>query len=116
MAYMIKISLVINVLVLVPVCYGLITKADWVDASYGSFAPSRGILLSVYIAILLSSILLLFKTDPKFVAALLFVQVVYKLTTPFTVGTATNPMVISNLFIAFFHAVTLFVIWKGGHI
>ncbi|NER17008.1 hypothetical protein [Spongiivirga citrea] len=116
MSYMIKISLLLNIFVLAPVCYGLLSKASWVDVSYGSATAARGILLSVYIAILLSSILLFFKADPKFVAALLFAQVIYKLTTPFTVGTVTNSVVISNLFIAFFHTVTLFIIWKEGHI
>ncbi|MFP2995661.1 hypothetical protein ABN763_07105 [Spongiivirga sp. MCCC 1A20706] len=114
MSYLIKISLLINIVVLVPICYGLITKASWVDASYGSFTPARGILLSVYIAILLGSMLLLFKPDPKFVAALLVVQIVYKFTTPFTVGTATNPVVMSNLIIAFFHTITLVVIWQNN--
>jgi hypothetical protein len=43
----------------------------------------------------------------SFVAALLAVQVIYKLTTPFTVGSFRNPVVISNLVIATLHAVTL---------
>jgi hypothetical protein len=33
--------------------------------------------------------------------------------TPLTVGRLTNPVVISNLCIATFHAVTLFLIWNG---
>jgi hypothetical protein len=48
------------------------------------------------------------------VAALLLVQVIYKLTTPFTVGSFTNPVVLSNLAIAAFHSGTLAVIWNHG--
>ena len=40
------------------------------------------------------------------------VQILYKLTTPVTVGTLQNPVVISNLGIAMFHTVTLVVIWR----
>jgi hypothetical protein len=43
------------------------------------------------------------------------VQFVYKLTTPVTVGTLLNPVVVSNLGIAGFHAVTLvliFIWWR----
>jgi hypothetical protein len=52
---------------------------------------------------------LLFKFDPKFVMALLLVQVVYKVLSPIMVGTLTNPVIISNLFIAAFHS---YSIWK----
>ena len=44
------------------------------------------------------------------VAALLAVQIIYKLTTPFTVQSLSNPVVLSNLAIAAFHAVTLWAI------
>ena len=46
------------------------------------------------------------------VAALLLVQVIYKVTTPFTVGSLGNPVVITNLAIAVFHSLTLWSIWK----
>lgn len=106
------ISLLINIIVLLPVCIGIITDADWTQASYGPQSPSRSILLSVYMAIGLLSALLLCFQDVSFIAALLFVQVLYKATTPFTVGTLENPVVISNLIIAAFHTVTLFSIWR----
>ena len=81
--------------------------------SYGTDSPARGILLSVYLAILVVSIwLLIFKRDPMLVAPLLLVQVIYKLTTPFTVGSFSNPVVISNIFIAGLHLVTLRFIVK----
>jgi hypothetical protein len=107
-------SLGINIFVLVPVCFGLITKADWTLSAYGPDTAARGILLSVYVAILLCSIGLLTKPVPLIVAALLFVQIIYKVTTPFTVGSFANPVVMSNLAIAAFHSITLWSIWRGG--
>jgi hypothetical protein len=105
-------SLGLNIAVLVPVCFGLITRTGWTLAAYGPETPARGILLSVYLAILIGSAGLLFKPVPAMVAALLLVQVAYKLTTPFTVGTVNNPVVLSNLAIAAFHCLTLLFIWK----
>jgi hypothetical protein len=113
-----KVSLIINVLVLIPVCCGLMLDLEWAKQSYGEASPARGILLSVYLAILCSSVLLFFfrPNDVKFIASLLFVQVVYKLTTPFTVRSLKNPVVISNLFIAGFHLLTLCVLRQKGKI
>ncbi len=113
MRVMIILSLVLNIAVLVPVCAGLITDASWARASYGDATAARSILLSVYLAIILVSALLLVVREPKLVAALLLVQVMYKLTTPLTVGTLANPVVVSNLCIAVFHAVTLALIWRA---
>ena len=118
MRAMIKLSLVLNIIVLLPVCAGLIADADWVVESYGAFTAARGILLAIYLAIGLVSALLLRASEPKAVAALLSAQVIYKLITPVTVGTLFNPVVASNLFIAAFHTVTLALIFraykKGG--
>ena len=44
-----KISLVLNILVLIPVCSGIIIKANWAVYSYGIETPARGILLSIQI-------------------------------------------------------------------
>jgi hypothetical protein len=67
----------------------------------------------VYLSILIVSVVLLVvyvKSKSKYAAsmviALLSVQVVYKLTTPLTVG-IKNPCVISNLLIAVLHTITL---------
>ena len=37
-----------------------------------------------------------------------------KVTTPFTVGTLRNPVVLSNLLIAAVHTVTVGLIWRAG--
>ena len=104
-----KISLLLNILVLIPVCSGILLKANWAVDSYGIETPARGILLSIYLAILIISALLLFKFDPKFVMALLSVQIIYKLLSPIMAGTITNPVIISNIFIALFHS---YSVWK----
>jgi hypothetical protein len=106
-------SLAINVFVLVPVCLGLMTKADWTLSAYGPDSPARAILLSVYLAILLCSVGLMAKPIPTMVATLLMVQIVYKVITPFAVGNLSNPVVVSNLAIAAFHSITMWSIWRG---
>ena len=105
-------SLALNIAVLVPVCYGLLITASGSILAFGPSTPARGILLSVYMAILICSAGLLFWPVPAMVAALLLVQVIYKVTTPFTVGSFTHPVVMSNLGIAAFHCITLWSIWK----
>jgi hypothetical protein len=110
MKKMILVSLLTNVAVLIPVCLGLLLDAFWVADAYGPVSPARGILLSVYGAILVSSLGLLFKREPMLVAPLLLIQVLYKLTTPFTVGSFVNPVVISNIAIAAIHLSTLALI------
>jgi hypothetical protein len=110
---MITLSLLLNIAVLIPVCTGLLMNAAWTKTSYGDSTPARGILLAVYFAILLSSILLLVLPDEKYVTALLVMQVFYKLATAFTVERALrNPVVLSNLGIAALHTATLGVLWS----
>lgn len=111
---MILASLGLNILVLVPVCFGLLTNAPWVMSVYGPDTAARSILLSVYIAILIGSAGLLVRPIPAMVVTLLLVQIIYKVTTPFTVGSVANPVVISNLAIAAFHCVTVWAVWRSG--
>lgn len=111
---MITLSLLLNIAVLVPVTASIMANASWVEAAYGPPSPARGILLAVYIAILAGSAALLWKPVPAMVAALLLVQIVYKLMTPFTVGMLGNPVVLSNLAIAAFHAVTVTLIFRDA--
>lgn len=103
----IYVSLILNIAVLVPIVVLMALKTKIVDDTWGPFTAARGILWSIYVAILVVSIALLFLPIPAFVAALLSVQVIYKITTPFTVGRISHPVVISNLAISAVHAVTL---------
>lgn len=106
------IALLINIAVLIPVCSGLITNAAWATDAYGGSTAARNILLAVYMSIAVTSAVLLFTGDLRMIAALLLVQVMYKVMTPFTVGTIGHPVVVSNLSIAAFHSVTLVMIWR----
>lgn len=63
--------------------------------------------LSIVVLVLLLVAALLIVQTPGAIAGLLVVQIVYKLTTPLTVGSFTNPVVVSNLLIAPFHGATL---------
>lgn len=110
---MITASLIINIMVLIPVCYFILTNNFRMVKTMGEFTPARGILLSIYSTILLASILLLFFLDVKLTFGLLFMQIVYKLLSPLTVKTFKNPVVISNIFIAIFHLVTIYTMIKA---
>lgn len=100
-------SLTLNIIVLVPVCAGLLRDAGWVREAYGERTPARGILLSIYGSILVMSAALLARGASEQVAPLLWTQVLYKLTTPLTVRSLRNPVVLSNLGIAAVHLATL---------
>jgi hypothetical protein len=110
---MIYISLAVNILVLIPIVGLMATKSPLVDQAWGAFTAARGIVLSIYFAILVASVALLFVPVAAFIVALLSVQVIYKLTTPFTVGTFKNPVVISNLVISVVHIATLVSIFNA---
>jgi hypothetical protein len=109
----IYVSLAVNIVVLVPILVLMAVKSPLVDHAWGSFTQARGILMSIYFAILAVSVFLVFKPAPAFVFALLLVQVIYKVTTPFTVRSFSNPVVISNLFIASLHIVTLIKVFPA---
>ncbi|MFC5380467.1 hypothetical protein [Aquipuribacter nitratireducens] len=110
------VSLVLNVLVLVPVTGSLLLGARWPAGAYGERTPARDILLAIYLAILAGSAALLVTVlvasrrlpdlEPA-VLALLGLQVVYKVLSGVTVRDLRNPVVLSNLGIAVVHSVTI---------
>lgn len=109
---MITLSLMLNILVLIPVCFGIISGNSTMLVAFGLQQPSLQILLSVYLTILLASIYLLIKPNISFIVMLLAMQVVYKMLTLFFVGSIKNPVVISNLVISVIHIVSLCLIKK----
>lgn len=111
---MIYVSLGLNIVVLIPVCMGLLIDTRWARIAWGDETPGRAILLSIYLAILLMSAALIFYPITTAVASLLAIQVIYKVTTPFTVKSFANPVVISNLGIAIVHIVTLTILWQSS--
>lgn len=109
-----KVSLFANIAILIPVCAGLITNARWVHVAYGDRSPARDILLSIYFSIAAVSAFLLLIGNIGMIAALLLVQVVYKILSALTVGTLRNPVVVSNLLIAILHMFTVATIFSFG--
>lgn len=103
---MVPLSLAVNVLVLVPVLWGLWSGGS--DDVFGPDAPARRILICVYAAILvLSAVLLAWPAGRAALApGLLAVQVAYKVLTVPLLGLG-HPVATANLAIAALHAVTL---------
>ncbi len=113
---MITASLILNIIVLIPVCFTLIMNFDEMQKTAGIFTPARGVLLAIYLTILAASAFLLFFMEIKLAFALFVMQIVYKLISPFTVMSIKNPIVICNLLIAGFHLITIFTILKSNAI
>ena len=122
-AALLIISLVLNVVVLIAVLAGVVTRARWVAGACGERTPARDILASIYAAILLCSVallgmlLILGSSAPLIsaIVALLSVQVIYKLLTAVAVQQSLrNPVVLSNLGIAAVHTVTLVTVLVSG--
>ncbi len=137
---LIRISLIANIGILLPVCTALIvfSTSVSVEHSWGPSTPARGILLSVYFSILFASMALLGlhiyfsnKTVGKskittmqstsnqqqalaaiehMVTALLLTQILYTISTPATAG-VTNPVALSNLCICVLHSATHYYLY-----
>lgn len=118
---MLIVSLLLNIVVLVPVVTVLVLSARRGDGGparypWGVRTPARDILLAIYVSILIASIALLaaVATIGPSVAleaaavSLFVVQIIYKVLTAVTVQDALrNPVVLSNLGIAVVHGITV---------
>ena len=105
---MVTASLLLNIIVLIPVCIALLLNYKHMEFAAGIFTPARGILLAIYLTILMASTALLFFTDLKLAFGLFVMQIIYKVLSPFTVKSIKNPIVICNVLIAVFHLVTVY--------
>ena len=105
---MVTASLLLNIIVLIPVCIALLVNYRHMESAAGIFTPARGILLAIYLTILTASFALLFFTDFKLAFGLFVMQIIYKVLSPFTVKSIKNPIVICNVLIAAFHLVTVY--------
>ena len=110
---MTKFSLFLNIGVLVPVCFGILSGQDFVAHGWGSKQPSLYILVSIYCTILFFSFYLLIKPNQYLIFSLLMMQVVYKLLSPILVGSLQNPVVLSNIVISAVHLISLYFIIKS---
>lgn len=113
METLIYISLLVNVVVLTPILIFMSVNSPRVVWAWGDFTPARGILMSIYFAIFVASVLLVIKPVPAFVFVVLLMQVIYKVTTPITVRSLKNPIVLSNLAISVLHVATLVSIYPA---
>jgi hypothetical protein len=111
---LITISHLINVLVAGGMAFLLIINAAAIQDVYGPLTPARSILASMYMAIAVTSLFaLVFPVYSIAIAKVLFpLQILYKLSTIFTVGLITHPVVVSNILISMLHAAALFLIFK----
>jgi hypothetical protein len=113
---MLKISTILNIVVLIPVISVILLDLVQVERVWGPNQPSRQILVSLYLAILIASIALFFLKSKaqRLIAVTIFsMQVVYKtLTAIFVVNALTNPVVLSNLAINVVHLFTIYTIFK----
>ena len=113
---MVNLSAIINIVVLVPVISVILLNLVQVERVWGENQPSREILVSVYIAILLASIGLYFlKGQTQLIVAVTIfsLQIIYKTLTAVLVTDAFfNPVVLSNLAINVVHISTLYVVFK----
>ena len=113
---MVNLSAIINIVILVPVISVILLNLVQVERVWGENQPSREILVSVYIAILLASIGLYFlKGQTQLIVAVTIfsLQIIYKTLTAVLVTDAFfNPVVLSNLAINVVHISTLYVVFK----
>ena len=113
---MFNISVILNLLVLIPVVSVILLNLVQVERVWGENQPSREILVSIYIAILLASIGLYFlkgQTQLIVTVTVFSLQIIYKTLTAVLVTDAfSNPVVLSNLAINVVHISTLYVVFK----
>ncbi|MEM7473292.1 MAG: hypothetical protein AAF340_18235 [Pseudomonadota bacterium] len=106
------VSLLLNIAILVPVCFALVSDASGLDVPVGEDTPARRILLCIYGAILVMSVVLLAllvggqSGTTGALVVLLALQVFYKSATAFAIG-LQNPVVQVNLVVVAVHLVTL---------
>lgn len=106
---LILISHIVNVIVAGTMCVLLITNNARMTPVYGEPTPARSILASLHGSIAaLSLFAIIFPIYSIIIALVLFpLQILYKLSTPITVGRAGHPVVVSNIAISILHLLSL---------
>lgn len=109
---MLALSMLVNLIVLIPVCTALVMGTSNISALYGGPSPALGILLSIYIAIAACSAFVLGLLVWGHASAvsmgvwLIVLQIVYKTLTVLFVGSA-HTVVQVNLLVVALHCATL---------
>jgi hypothetical protein len=109
MPILFTVSYLANVIVLIPVCYFLITNNKRLVEVYGADSTARQILTCMYITLLMiSSYLLLTGNQIAQVAwSILGFQVIYKFISLYLITNKRVPVYWFNFFVAILHGVTL---------
>jgi hypothetical protein len=108
---MIIAALIINILILFPVCLGLHFRLHRFDRVFGEDNTARQILTSIYLAILTLSIAILLNPQTRitFAIPLLSLQVIYKIISVILIRDKKTPVLWFNLAVAIFHSVAIYV-------
>ena len=106
---MIFLSYVLNIIVLIPVCAGLLISHPRMDPVFGARSTAREILTCMYLTILFVSSICLIRGDMSVSTAqsLFGFQIMYKLLTLIVIRNKKAPVYWFNGAIALFHGVTL---------
>ena len=108
---MVTASLLINILILVPICIGLYCdRPDFVRV-FGVDTTARQIVMCIYLAILLVSTTILVSPQKfsTFLLPLLCMQIIYKLASVVFIKDKTTPVLWFNLAVAIFHSATVYL-------
>ncbi|MEO0379974.1 MAG: hypothetical protein AAF252_06855 [Pseudomonadota bacterium] len=112
-------ALVFNLVILVPVIWGLSTGFAGMDAAFGPDGAARRVLTCVYGAIALASVALIALHSVAhpwavpMTLALFGVQISYKLGTVWAVGFG-NPVVITNVIVVVVQIIAIAVALRAG--
>lgn len=107
--FLVHLSLIVNILVLIPVCAILILNLPQAEKVFGPKTTAREILVSMYLSILAISLFAIWIPEKTLHLAIpMFVlQIVYKLLSVVLIKDKRTPVLWFNLVIAILHLGTL---------
>lgn len=113
MEILVVLAHVINIVVLVPVCLGLLRKPESMNAVFGSDTTSRQILTCMYLTIIVISTYALIDFQQAIVIGMILFpfQIIYKLLSLILIKDKKVAVYKFNLFVAVFHSMTMIVIF-----
>jgi hypothetical protein len=105
-----RVALYINIIVLTPLTTLLLINDSKMSDAYGLRTTSRDILLSIYLTFLFFSIYFLISSTPNdHIKILLFIQIIYKVLSSITATEKCNPVIISNIIVAFVFSILILI-------
>ncbi|MEL7099809.1 MAG: hypothetical protein AAGM84_13340 [Pseudomonadota bacterium] len=116
--WMLPAALGLNLLILLPLCFALLTRGAGMDQSFGPVTDARLILTCVYMAIAVASAGLLaahwmgVSWAVPATLSLFAVQIIYKLLTAVLVG-LSSPVVVTNLVVVAVQLAAIAALWRA---